>query len=88
MTLDKISNLVERKLECPRFPAHTQAVERLIQEITQACGSFAGGWHDSHKNIFTSSRGQIEVVFQMKWPNEVAKLKGPNEVVRTKKNSV
>ena len=41
LSLDEISNLVEKKLECPRFPVHTQAVERLIREVTQARGSVA-----------------------------------------------
>ena len=42
LSLDEISNLVEKKLECFRFPAHTQAVERLIREISEACHSVAG----------------------------------------------
>jgi len=43
LSVDEISNLLEeKKFECPRFPVHTQAVERLIREVTQACGSVAG----------------------------------------------
>jgi len=37
--VNEISNLLEEKFECPRFPAHTQAVEWLIREVIQAGGS-------------------------------------------------
>ena len=41
LSMDEISSLLEEKCECPRFPAHTQVEERLIREITRACGSVA-----------------------------------------------
>ena len=45
LSLDEISNLVEKKLECPCFPSHTQAVEQLDREVTEAGHSDAGYRH-------------------------------------------
>ena len=42
MGIDDIEALRDTKLGIPHFPSHTQSVERLIRELTQACGSVAG----------------------------------------------
>ena len=41
-SVDDIIKLKETKFKCPLFPAHTQAVERLVREVTHACASVAG----------------------------------------------
>ena len=42
LSVGDIIKLKETKFKCPLFPAHTQAVERLVKEITHACTSTAG----------------------------------------------
>ena len=41
MGIDEIEAVRETKLEIPHFPSHTQSVERLIRELTQACSRVA-----------------------------------------------
>ena len=42
LSVDDIIKLKETKFKCPLFPADTQAVERLVREVTHACASVAG----------------------------------------------
>ena len=42
LSVDDIIKLKETKFKCPLFPARTQAVERLVREVTHACASVAG----------------------------------------------
>ena len=42
LSVDDINKLKETKFKCPLFPAHTQAVERLVREVTHACSSVTG----------------------------------------------
>ena len=44
LSINNIQNLIMNKLEVPPFPTHTQSVERLVREMTVACGKIAG--HD------------------------------------------
>ena len=38
----EIQDLIMRPLELPPFPSHTQSVERLVREVTDACGLISG----------------------------------------------
>ena len=44
LSLRELQNLIWDKLELPPFPTHTQSVERLVREMTVACGKLVG--HD------------------------------------------
>ena len=42
LSVANIIKLKETKFKCSLFSAHTQAVERLVREVTHACASVAG----------------------------------------------
>ena len=42
LAIDEIEAVRTDKLEIPHFPSHSQSVERMIREMTDACGSVAG----------------------------------------------
>ena len=44
LTDSQIQDLIMTPLELPPFPSHTQSVERLVREVTDACGLISG--HD------------------------------------------
>ena len=61
LTIAEIEGLRDTPLQVPRFPSHTQAVERYVQELTDVCQRVAGAEaRDGYIRARMASRAQYK----------------------------